>query len=168
MADDIAAMVPPYLWPELVLPFWEQYYAGRTTGWRSAHVEDLRPPQLRFLEDIGLYRFDPSISPKLNPKTIAAECRVPFGWRLGSFHYAGLSEADVRDFVFQAAADGASWIFSYLASDMCDDVTAKKVQVFIRAGKEVKQMIDRGASREDVGMLVSTTGRRRFWDAWQK
>ena len=151
-----------------MLPFWEQYYAGRTIGWRSAHVEDLRLQQLRFLENIGLYRFDPSISPKLDPKIVAAECRVPFGWRLGSFHYAGLSEADVRDFVFQAAADAASWVFSYLASDMCDETTARKVRGFIEAGKEVKQMIDRGAGREEVGKLVSVAGRKRFWNNWQK
>lgn len=168
LCDDIAAMVPPAQFPELVLPFWERYFQGLTTGRRVAHVEDLSRDHLRYLEEIGLSHYDPSISAKLNPKTIAAGCRVPFGWRLGSFHYRGLSAQDVRDFVFQAAADGASRVFTLIEGCMCDRDHVPKVHAFIDSAREAQRMLEAGASRGDVGRCVSQSGRRKFWEHWTK
>lgn len=166
MVDDLASMIPPQLWPRFVLPYWEQYYRGITSGPRSAHVEDLRPPQLPYLEDIGLRRYDPSISHKLNPQLIFAHCRVPFGWRLGSFHYSGLSHREVQDFVYQSVADGASEVFTYVAADMCREPAIGKVQSFIEAAQETERMLQAGATREEVGEMVSPRGRDKFWEHW--
>ena len=166
MCDDVSSMIPPRMWRRLVLPFWEQFYGGRTTGRRSAHVEDLRPGQLGFLEEIGLSHYDPSISHKLNPRIISEKCRVPFAWRLGGFHYRTMSCGDVEDFVFQAVADGASSVFTVVESAMCDDETAEKVRAFIRAAKEACSLLAAGASRQDLAQRVSDEGKRRFWSHW--
>ncbi len=166
LCDDLASMVPPRLFPEIVLPAWERYYRGVTAGARRAHVEDLRPEQLPFLEDIGLVWYDPSISPKLNPRLIAERCRVPFGWRLGNFHYHNMSPQDVEDFVFQAAADGASSVFTYVSATMTNEATVKKVRAFIRAAKEAKRLLDAGAPREALRERVSPEGREKFWALW--
>jgi hypothetical protein len=166
LCDDIASMVPARLFPDLVLPFWHLYYEGHTTGSRSAHVEDLRAEQLPFLEQVGLSRYDPSISPKLNPRIIAANCRVPFGWRLGSFHYYTMSCRDVRDWVFQAVADGAAWVFTAIEGSLCRPEHVPKVNAFVEAAGEAEGVLKRGGSREDVGRLVSPAGRRKFWDRW--
>lgn len=146
MTDDVAAMIPPKLWGRLVLPAWERYYRAMTTGLRHAHVEDLRPVQLPFLERIGLGKFDPSISPKLTPQLVAEGCRVPFMWRLGSFRYREMTERDVEDFVFDAAAGGASEVFTVVAGEMCDAEGAAKVRAFIRAAKEAKKHLDAGGA----------------------
>ncbi len=167
LCDDVAAMMPASLWEEYVLPYWELYFSGMTSGRRSAHVEDLRPAQLPFLETIGLWSYDPSISPKLNPKRIVEHCRVPFGWRLGSFHYRDLSCQDVEDFVFQAAADGASSVHTVIEGSMCTESTAAKVQALIRAGKAAKQALEAGATRADLGDRVSPSGKRKFWEHWR-
>ena len=98
MCDDIASMISPAMWPDFVIPYVNQFFEGRTTGMRNAHIEDLRPEHLHLLEDIGLVYFDPSISPKISPKDLNANCRVPFGWRLGSFHYDSMDCQDVQDF----------------------------------------------------------------------
>ena len=166
LCDDCASMFGPGMWPEFVVPYIDQYYRGLTTGRRSAHIEDLRPHHLHYLEDIGLASFDPSISARLSPKDIQEGCRVPFGWRLGSFHYWDMTCADIADWVFQAAADGAASVFTYVSATMCNEPTVEKVHAFIAAAKEAKDMIDGGASREDVGKLVSEAGRKRFWDHW--
>ncbi|MDD2709773.1 MAG: uroporphyrinogen decarboxylase family protein [Verrucomicrobiae bacterium] len=166
MCDDIASMVAPHLWPTLVLPFWEQYFNGLTTGIISAHVEDLRSSQLQHLDTIGLSNYDPSISHKLNPEIIARECRVPFAWRLGSFHFANLDCQDVRDFVVKAAADGATSVFTCVASDMCNPESVKKVHSFIAAAKEVKTRLDQGVSREQLQREVSPRGQKKFWAHW--
>lgn len=166
MYDDIASMIPPYMWDEFVIPFWEKYFSGRTTGKRSAHVEDLRAAQLKYLERIGLSYYDPSISPKLNPEIISRECRVPFGWRLGSFHYRNMDSQDVRDFVFKAAADGASTVFTFVAATMCNEETVGKVHIFIQAAKEVEKLLEQGINRVELQNEVSISGKKKFWDCW--
>ena len=166
MCDDLASMMPPALWPDLVLPAWERYYAGVTTGIRNAHVEDLRASQLPYLEEIGLSYYDPSISHRLNPRIIAANCRVPFGWRLGSFHYDGMSADDVRDFVFQSVADGACAVFTYLEGCMCSEPYVEKVAAFVTAAKEAERCLAAGGSPAELGTWVSQSGREKLWDHW--
>jgi len=168
LCDDVAAMIPPHLWDEFVLPYWDQYFNGMTTGKRSAHVEDLRIPQLKYLETIGLWHYDPSISKQINPRTIAANCRVPFGWRLGSFHYRNLTRREVEEFVFQAAADGASSVFTTLEGSMCTPETVEKVHTLMRAGKEVRRLLDAGCPRSELSQHVSAAGKKKFWDTWLK
>jgi len=166
MCDDLASVVPARLFADLVLPAWKLFYQGVTTGTRTAHVEDLRAAQLPFLEAIGLSYFDPSISAKLNPKILFAECRVPFGWRLGSFHYLTMTCADVQDWVFQAVADGASSVFTHIERIMCREPQVAKVKAFAAAAQEAKSMLAGGASRADVGNCVSSAGQAKFWDHW--
>jgi hypothetical protein len=166
LADDLASMIPARLYPELVLPFWEQYFSGITSGRRNAHVEDLRAEQLPHLETAGISRFDPSISHKLNPRLIRDNCRVPFLWRLGGFHYPALDVQGVTDFVFQSAADGASGVITYMEGGLCDPVGVSKVKAFVAAAREVARMLEGGATREAVGRCVSAAGRRMFWDQW--
>lgn len=166
MCDDISSMFGPDMWPEFVLPFIDQYYRGITTGTRVAHIEDLRPDHLPYLEEIGLVYFDPSISPKINPKIINERCRVPFGWRLGSFHYHNMNCQDISDFVFQAVADGASTVFTYVGPTMCNPKTVEKVHTFINTAKQAEQMLKEGASRDKIGECVSDEGKKKFWDIW--
>lgn len=166
ICDDIASMLSPSMWPEFVIPYINQYFEGRTTGKRTAHIEDLRPEHLHFLEDLGLVYFDPSISPKINPKFLEQHCRVPFGWRLGSFHYDAMSLQDIQDFVYQAVADGACKVFTYIAEYMCTEETIRKVHAFIDACKNTERMLKKGATRADIADCVSAEGKQKFWEHW--
>ncbi|HJP32928.1 MAG TPA: uroporphyrinogen decarboxylase family protein [Candidatus Latescibacteria bacterium] len=164
MVDDIASFIPAHMFEEFALPYWEQYYSGITTGTRRAHVEDLKRDQLRFLHDIGLSSFDPSISHQLNPPMLRDEIQVPFGWRLGSFHYRDLDEELVRDFLFQAAADGASSVFTIIEGTLSTDEGCRKVMAFKAAGEEAEQLLASGCSRQELGSYVSERGKARFWE----
>jgi hypothetical protein len=166
LCDDIAAMFSPSLWPEFIIPFIDQYYLGLTTGRRHAHIEDLTPDHLPHLETIELVDYEPSVSAKVNPKIISDRCRVPFHWSLQSFHFPPLTHQDVKDWVFQAAADGASHIFITLSNGMTKEPTLGKVRVFIEACKDVKRMLDDGDSRENIGSYVSVSGKNKFWSNW--
>lgn len=166
MCDDVAAMFSPSMWPEFVLPFIDQYYRGITTGTRTAHIEGLTGNHLPYLEEIGLVDYDPSISPKINPKIITERCRVPFGWRLGNIHYHNMNCRDVSDFVFQAVADGASSVWTNVGATMCNPETVKKVHAFIDAAKQAERMLDEGAGRDRIGECVSDEGKKKFWDHW--
>lgn len=166
LCDDIASMIPPSLWSEFVIPILERYYQGLTNGRRSAHIEDLRPDHLRFLEELGLSSYDPSVSPKVNPKIIRSRTRVPFTWRLCNFHYPSLSEREVKEFVYQSAADGARGVCTIVSDGMTDEDTVRKVLAFVEAGKECAALIGDGAPRSELGSMVSASGKKRFWDHW--
>ncbi|MBI2297682.1 MAG: hypothetical protein HYU66_01800 [Armatimonadetes bacterium] len=166
MCDDLASVIPPRLFPTLVLPAWDRFYNGLTDGRRSAHVEDLKPEQLPFLEDIGLWSFDPSISNRLNPALLRDRCRVPFTWRLGSFHCHRMTPAEVRDYVYQAAADGASSVHLVLEAVHARYGLEPQVRAFAEAGAEAKRQLGEGLPREALAEQVSPAGRERFWSRW--
>ena len=166
MCDDIASLIPPDKFEEFVLPYWELYYTGTSKGRRHMHTEDHTYKTMPYLEKAGITYFDPSISHKLNPQLIRDNCRVPFGWRMGSFHFASLSPQEISDWVYKAVEDGVSKVFTHVTKLMLDQSHIKKVKAFHEAAVNAKKMFDTGASREDIGKLVTAEGRKKFWDKW--
>lgn len=150
VADDISSMISPSRWPDLVLPLLHRYYKGLTTGERHAHIENLTPLHLKYLDELRLDRFDPSVSPKLTPQIIRDRCKAPFAWRLNSTHYPGRTPRDVERWVFEAAADGASEVFTIVWRDMCTPECAEKVEAFVRAARKVKALLDGGCGRGEL------------------
>ncbi|MBN2301388.1 MAG: hypothetical protein JXN60_02600 [Lentisphaerae bacterium] len=165
VCDDIAAMLPPEMWPAYVLPYWRMYFEGPVSE-AKVHCEDMKSKHLKYLDEAGIVDYDSGISPKLNPKMIRENTSAPFGWRLGSFHYDSMTARDVSDFVFQAVADGASYVFTFMDAIMCKPETLAKVRVFHHAAEKAKQMLQSGKTLDDVADMVSPDGRRKFWDHW--
>jgi len=148
LCDDVSAMVSPRLWPELVMPYLERYYAGQSARRRTAHIEDLRVEHLHFLDELQLAEFDPSVSPRLTPALIRDNCSVPFNWRLNCMQLRDMPEEAIRDWVFSAAADGASRVTLAISRTMCTPAAAARVRAFISAAKEAKAILDSGKPRE--------------------
>jgi hypothetical protein len=146
LCDDGAAMLPPALWPEFVVPYIEAYFSSLTAGTRSAHIEDLVPEHLRFLDVIRLSGFDPSVSRKLTPALILANCRVPFTWRFNEIEGATYSTAQTRHWVFDAAAQGAPGIKTGVWRNNCTDRGRANVFAFREAAREVESLLARGVS----------------------
>ena len=148
LVDDVSAMIRPAFWPEFVLPFLEQYYSGLTSGSRSAHIENLTVDHLKYLDELCLDSYDPSVSEKLTPALIRDHCLVPFHWRLNETQYAGHTPAEVEEWVFDAAADGASGVHTGVGRNMCTPEAAEKVRAFVRAAKNVERLLAEGCPRE--------------------
>ncbi len=147
LADDVAAMVPPRLWPTLVLPFLDDYFAVQTSGPRRAHIEDLSVAHLPFLDRLRLASFDPSVSPQLTPARLRDHCQVPFSWRLNSTQYPAMSIEAIVRWVFEAAADGATSVWTYAWWPYCEP---DKVRAFIAAAKQVVQLLQSGCTRYEL------------------
>lgn len=139
--DDLASLIHPRQWPDTVLPYHEQFFTEQTTGWRHAHIENLVPAHLPHLDTLRLDSFDPSVVTKVAPRDLRDRCNVPFLWRLNSMHVRDLSCEQIRRFVFEAVADGASGVFSSIARTMTSKVDAKKIHVFVAAAKQVEQLL---------------------------
>ncbi|MHC4873424.1 MAG: uroporphyrinogen decarboxylase family protein [Planctomycetota bacterium] len=164
--DDIAAMIPPHMYDGFVVPYWERLLSGLTSGTRHAHVEDLTVDHLPYLEKIGLSQFDPSVSPKINPQDLYKHCRVPFAWKMFNFHYNVMTVQDIKDFIYQAAADGACGVFGPVSDGMYKIECVEKALTFNRLTKEVTDYINGGGDREKLREKVSEEGKKKFWDHW--
>jgi hypothetical protein len=145
--DDVASMIHPDLWREMVYPFHEQFFVRQTSGQRHAHIENLVPDHLPFLDQLRLDSFDPSVSTKLTPRDLRDRCSVPFLWRLNSMQVRDLTHGQIRRFVFEAVADGASGVFCAVAAIMADAENAAKVHTFIDAAKQVGALLGEGCPR---------------------
>jgi hypothetical protein len=150
LCDDVASMIHPELWPEMVCPFHERFFARQTSGKRHAHIENLVPEHLVYLDRLALDSFDPSVSTKLTPKDVRDGCGVPFEWRLNSMQVRDLSQAEIRRFVFDAVADGASGVFCVVAAIMADTESAAKVHTFVDAAKQVGALLAEGCPRHKL------------------
>lgn len=150
VADDVAAMIPASLWPELVMPYWRRLLAALSNGTVSAHCEGLRTEQLPLLEEVGLSFYDPSISPVLTPELVAQHCRIPFAWLLPVYQVPQMSCEAVREFVISAAAAGASRIFYNISPPAL--FQPEKAWAFAQAGAQVSAHLAAGGTRQALAL----------------
>jgi Uroporphyrinogen decarboxylase (URO-D) len=148
IADDGASMIPPNLWPELVMPYLEQYFTRLTSGSRSAHIEDLCTDHLPYLDALRLDSYDPSVSAKLTPALILKHCHVPFTWRLTAAGLGGRTPAQVEHWVLDAAAQGAPAVRANVWRNNCTPEAAENMRIFINTAKTVKRLLEKGCPRE--------------------
>lgn len=165
LCDDIAAMYAPTMWPEMVLPFWKQFFESSVPAVKL-HCEDMRPAHLPYLEELGITDFDPGISLRLNPKILSQHPWLPFCWRLGSFHYPDMSLSMIHDFVYSAAAYGAGYVFTVMEPIMCTNETVAKVQNLYRSGQKVAAHLRTGGERETLHQKLQGDYPQGFWSAW--
>lgn len=137
LADDGAAMIPPGLWPELVVPNLERYFSALTSGCRWAHIEDLTVAHLPFLDRLQIDFYDPSVSRRLSPALIRRHCGVPFHWRLNEPEYEYLSPEEAARWVRDAAAEGADRVATEVWRNNATPRAAQIVHAFVRAAAKV-------------------------------
>ena len=82
---------------------------------------------------------------------------MPFNWRMCETRYAWRTSEQVEQWVFEAAADGASTISTDVGRNMCNRESADKVKAFIRAAKRVEALLAQGCPREEL--LAHAPGR---------
>jgi len=82
VCDDFAGIFGPELFAEFVVPYWNMLYEGLEAETRGLHSELLREGHLRFLADIRLNEYDPSVDQYLTPETLQRSCPVPFTLRM--------------------------------------------------------------------------------------
>lgn len=160
VADDGASMIGPGGWPEYVLPQIESYYSALTTGKRTAHMENLSPAHLRFLDQLKIEWYDPGVSGRLTPSVIRAGYTGVFQWMLEEFMYLPMSEEDVARWVVDAAADGADHVRSTIASPwvLAEPRVIPKIHAFISAARQVALLMEQGVDRHDLRQRCMQSG----------
>jgi hypothetical protein len=139
LTDDIAAMIQPGLWGEMVVPVLDRFYRRQTAGERHAHIENLIAEHLPFLDVLGLDGFDPSVSPRITPADLCDRCSVPFDWLLNPMQTRDFSPQQIRDYLASAVANGASSLACHIARDTVLHKLADNVLIFIATAKELSR-----------------------------
>jgi hypothetical protein len=145
--DDVSSLLHPDMWPDMVLPFQEQFFASQTSGPRHAHIENLKPAHVPHLDALRLDSFDPSVAFHITPRDLRDRCTVPFLWRLNPMQLRDLSVDQIRRFAFESVADGASGVFLNIARTMVTPEAVGKVRVFIDTAQQVEQLLNDGCPR---------------------
>jgi len=140
LCDDFSSLISPSLWPQFVIPYWDKYYKGITTGLRTIHCENLSPGHLKYLKMVSIVHYDPSVSLKLNPKIIQENIDIPFTWRLLSFQYPQMSKEDIKNWVYNSLKEGANNISTIIENIMCENNNPGKVRTFIETSKEIERL----------------------------
>jgi len=139
LADDFSSLVSPWFWPEFVVPFWNQYYSGLTTGKRNIHVENLVPEHLQYLTEVGIGYFDPSVSAKLSPRIIRERVDFDFSWRLLSMHIPNMTTDDVVEWVYHSVEEGARFLNSYMTDTYCMPQNQQKAFAFMDTCQKIER-----------------------------
>ncbi len=80
--DDFAGMLPPDLFGEFVVPYWNMLYEGMKATERHLHSELLREAHMPFLEDVKIDIYDPSVDQYLPADVVARSCPCAYELRL--------------------------------------------------------------------------------------
>jgi len=101
--DDFAGILPPKLFTEFVLPYWEKMYDGLKATERHLHSELLREEHLKFLKDVKIDVFDPSTDQYLNGEILSKKCPCKFTLRIKSWEIFNLSEDELEKLYIKLA-----------------------------------------------------------------
>ncbi len=133
LADDFASLVPPDLWPEFVVPYWNRYYEGLTTGSRSVHCENLSPAHLKYLRDVNLSHYQPSVSNMLTLENVKANTDIPFDWLLYAYHITEMSDEQIQEWVDRTVEAGVTLIRTQFGQYACSIGKLDRIKAFYKA-----------------------------------
>ncbi|MCM8772863.1 MAG: hypothetical protein NC926_00915 [Candidatus Omnitrophica bacterium] len=102
--DDFAGILHPKLFPEFVLPYWEEMYERLKATERHLHSELLREEHLKFLKDVKIDVFDPSADQYLNGEILLKKCPCKFTLRIQSWEIFNLSADELEKLYIKLAS----------------------------------------------------------------
>lgn len=102
--DDFAGMLPPNLFDEFVVPYWDGTYEGLKATSRSLHSELLRVEHLPFLPKAGISYYDPSADQYLTPELLRKHSPIKFQSSILSWHIRDLTAQQLQDRYREIAA----------------------------------------------------------------
>lgn len=103
ICDDFAGMLPPSLFSEFVVAYWDRLYEGQQSTGRYLHSELLREDHLPFLVEAKIDHYDPSADQYLNPELLSRKCPCPFKTLIKSWEINDLTAEQLEKFYREIA-----------------------------------------------------------------
>jgi len=95
--DDFAGMLPPKLFGEFVVPYWNRIYEGLKATDRGLHSELLREEHMPFLRDLKIKTYDPSADQYVTPELLRRCCPCNFTSAIQSWEMQDLTAEQLEN-----------------------------------------------------------------------
>jgi hypothetical protein len=133
--DDFAGMLPPSLFDEFVVPYWNMLYEGQGAATRYLHSELLREDHLPYLRKAKIDYYDPGADQYLTPELLSRKCPCPFQNLIKSWEINGMTADQLEKFYREIAACKPFHIrFSMDRMDQLD-----KVKRLLKVARELEK-----------------------------
>ena len=136
MVDDFASLIPPSMWDEFVIPFWEQRFNALFTGTRRGiHVENLMPAHLKYMKTAKATHFQPSVSDMITLDTVKTHLDpgITVDWLLYSYHITDMSDAEIQRWVDEVVEAGICVIRTQFGAYACQANKLDRIFAFFAA-----------------------------------
>ena len=135
MPDDFAGMLPPEMFGEFVVPYWNRVYEGLKATERRLHSELLRESHMPFLRDLNIKYFDPSADQYVTPELLKRCCPCRFMSRIQSWDMRDLTAEQLENMYRKIAACGP-----YVIAFHMDDMSRlEKVKSLLKLAREMEK-----------------------------
>ncbi|MDD5676630.1 MAG: uroporphyrinogen decarboxylase family protein [Kiritimatiellae bacterium] len=133
--DDFAGMLPPEMFGEFVVPYWNRIYDGLKATERNLHSELLRESHLPFLRELNITRYDPSADQYLTPELLRRSCPCLFMSRILSWDIRDLTEEQL-DQRYRKIAESKPYIITFALDDMS---RIGKIKQLLKLAREMEK-----------------------------
>jgi len=133
--DDFAGMLPPELFGEFVVPYWNHIYDGLKTTERHLHSELLREEHLPFLRELNIKYYDPSADQYVTPQLLSKKCLCRFASCIQSWDMRDLS-GDQLEKLYRNIAHCKPYVISFSMSAMSE---FEKIKRLLRLARELEK-----------------------------
>ena len=115
--DDFAGMLPPAIFGEFVVPYWNRIYDGLKSTERHLHSELLREGHLPFLRDLNIKYYDPSANQYVTPELLSKKCPCRFKSRIQFWDTRDLTGEQLEN-LYRKIAGCEPYIISFAMGNM--------------------------------------------------
>ncbi len=144
ICDDFAALIPPQMFDEFVIPHW--YTFGDTTTLDTPrrfflHCEGMKPAHLGYLKEAHINHFQPSVSPDLSLSDMTpwiGKSYNEFDWLCYAFNIVKMSDEQISVFIEDSLKAGACAVRTQIGAYAFEAGKTDRIKAWIKAAEKYK------------------------------
>ena len=133
ICDDFAGIFGPELFGEFVVPYWNMLYEGLRAEKRFLHSELLREGHMKFLADVKLDEYDPSVDQYLPAEVLKRSCPMPWTQRIWPSEVRDCSAAELVA-MYRHRASFKPTIITFALANMSE---LEKIEALLAVAREL-------------------------------
>jgi len=141
IVDDHASLIPPAMWDEFVIPYWDQRFNGIYSGpSRFVHVENLFPAHLKYLKHAKITHYQPSVSDMITLEAVRdnLDPDITVDWLLYSYYITGMTDEQIQAWVDEVVQAGIAIIRTQFGAYAYQENKFDRIKAFFAAFDKYK------------------------------
>jgi len=133
--DDFAGMFAPEIFWQFAGQYWDKLFAGLSARRRYLHSELLREGHMKFLAQVRIEEYDPSVDQFLPPEVVARCCPVKYGLRIWPSMVRDKSAGELVEYYRHLGSFKPVWIMFHL--DFLANLP--KIEALLKVARELEK-----------------------------